>query len=421
MSTIHAFTTPARGHLYPLAPILAELARRGHRVRVWSLAGELEPLRAMGIEAEPMDPRIEELQVDDWKAKGDMEATVRGFRCFLDRAPHEIAEIGRAVAAGRPDLLITDINAYGAAVAAEASGIPWACFSPYFSWAPSNEVPVFGPGMKPMRGPVGRLRNAAMWRLVGFDLNRRFLGELNGLRREAEVPELGSITELWDRPHRLLYMTVRELEYPRRSWPANFRFVGPVAWDPPADSPDWLDAIDGPLVLLTASTEYQADEELIRTGLNALAEEEVFVVATTAGNDPAQFDVPANARVERFLPHAPILERAEAVICHGGMGITQKALAAGVPVCTVGWGRDQLESGRRVEAAGAGVLLPRKKLSADRLREALASARDSRTGAARIARAMAAAPGARGAADELEALAGIERDRSAREPLRADV
>jgi hypothetical protein len=36
------------------------------------------------------------------------------------------------------------------------------------------------------------------------------------------------------------------------------------------------------------------------------------------------------------------------------MGATQKALAHGVPVCAVPFGRDQLEVARRVEVAAAG-------------------------------------------------------------------
>ncbi len=47
-----------------------------------------------------------------------------------------------------------------------------------------------------------------------------------------------------------------------------------------------------------------------------------------------------NACVERFGPHGPILRRAAAVVCHGGMGVTQRTLAAGVPVCVVPFGRD---------------------------------------------------------------------------------
>lgn len=405
MSTIYAYTTPARGHLYPLTSVLLELRDRGHRVKVWTLADELSRLRELGLEAEAMSPGIEALPVNDWEGGSDAQQIKNTFETFLARAPHEVDDLRRSIDGDPPDLLLTDINSYGTAAAAEASGIRWASFAPYFTPLPDSAVPPFGPGMKPLGGPIGRLRNRAIGGLVAGFLNRGFLKRMNAMRAGAGAGELGSVLEQWTRPPTLLYMTVPELEYPRE-WPDSFKFVGPCQWEPPTEAPGWLERIERPLILVTASTEYQQDEELISTSLEALAGEDVEVVATTAGNDPALFTAPANARVERFLPHGPILERAEAVICHGGMGITQKALSAGVPVCTVGWGRDQLESGRRVETAGAGVLLPRKKLSAERLREALALARGRRQGAERIAEAIASAPGAVGAADEIEARIG---------------
>lgn len=83
-----------------------------------------------------------------------------------------------------------------------------------------------------------------------------------------------------------------------------------------------------------------------------------------------------------LLAHGPLLAQAACVVCHGGMGITQKALAAGVPVCVVPFGRDQLEVARHVEVAGAGTRVPSKRLTAERLRRA-------------VREAMALAPGAR--------------------------
>jgi UDP:flavonoid glycosyltransferase YjiC (YdhE family) len=44
------------------------------------------------------------------------------------------------------------------------------------------------------------------------------------------------------------------------------------------------------------------------------------------------------------------------------MGSTQKALAHGVPVCVVPFGRDQLEVARRVEVAEAGTRLSARRL-----------------------------------------------------------
>jgi UDP:flavonoid glycosyltransferase YjiC (YdhE family) len=86
------------------------------------------------------------------------------------------------------------------------------------------------------------------------------------------------------------------------------------------------------------------------------------------------------------------------------MGATQKALAHGVPVCAVPFGRDQMEVARRVEIAGAGIRLPARRLSPDRLRAAVLAAMDRRDGAARVAAGYAAAGGASAAADALEGL-----------------
>ena len=78
-------------------------------------------------------------------------------------------------------------------------------------------------------------------------------------------------------------------------------------------------------------------------------------MATLPSQNPDDFPAPANARVERFVPHGAVLDRAVCAVTHGGMGATQKALARAVPVCAVPFGRDQLEVARRVEVAEAGL------------------------------------------------------------------
>ena len=104
-------------------------------------------------------------------------------------------------------------------------------------------------------------------------------------------------------------------------------------------------------------------------------------------------------------PHGALLERAVCVVCHAGMGITQKALAHGVPVVAVPFGRDQPEVARRVEVAHAGVRLPARRLRRRRGFARRSAARSTCSpGAERIAAAFAAAGGPNAAADALETL-----------------
>jgi MGT family glycosyltransferase len=178
--------------------------------------------------------------------------------------------------------------------------------------------------------------------------------------------------------------------------------VGPCDWDPPAEPPSWLADVDRPIVLVTTSSEFQDDGRLVRCALEALADEPVHVVATLPSIDVTGFEAPANARVLPFVPHAAILDRAACAVTHGGMGVTQKALARGVPVCAVPFGRDQFEVARRVEVAGAGTRLRAGRLRPDRLRAAVRRALGCAAGARRVAAGYRTAGGAVAAADAVE-------------------
>ena len=68
MATILAYTSPALGHLLPISALLAELSRRGHTVHVRTLSTGVEIGQRLGFAADAIDPRIEEIEQDDWKA-----------------------------------------------------------------------------------------------------------------------------------------------------------------------------------------------------------------------------------------------------------------------------------------------------------------------------------------------------------------
>jgi len=402
MARILLYTSPASGHTFPPVPTALELASRGHEVAVRTGSDDLESVRRSGLRAEAVDPRIAAIEVDDWRASNPLSATRRLFSAFARRAEFELPDFQAAIAAERPDLAWIDINCIAASAAAEASGVSWAHYLPYPHPVPAVGVPPHGPGLAPASGPLGRLRDGGL-NAVNRAAFRSLLPPFNKMRRSLGLPAFRSGYDYYLSAPILIQFSAEPFEYSRR-WPANVRLVGPGLWDPEGEAPGWLAAEERPIVLLSASTEYQDDGALIAAGLEALAGEDYAVIATTAANDPAAFVPTPNSRVERFIPHRPILSRAAAVVCHGGMGTTQKALAAGVPVCVVPFLRDQFEIARRVRVCRAGEGLPAKRLGAEPLRAAVRKTIAQRPGAERVAAAFSAAGGPKRAADELEGL-----------------
>jgi UDP:flavonoid glycosyltransferase YjiC (YdhE family) len=136
--------------------------------------------------------------------------------------------------------------------------------------------------------------------------------------------------------------------------------------------------------------------------MTALADERVHIVATMPTAQADGLLTPGNATVCRFVPHGVVLDRAVCAVTHGGMGATQKALARGVPVCAVPYGRDQFEVARRVEVAQCGTRLPAKKLSPPLLLTKVREAMTMQNGARRVAAGFAATGGTAHGADLFE-------------------
>lgn len=392
MARFLAYTSPARGHLYPIVPTLLELRRRGHDVHVRTLASEVEGLLRVGLEAQPILPAIEDLRLADWEADSPEEGLAGVLRTLAARSDHEIADVQQAISEFAPDVLLVDKTTPGAAAVADAESLPWAQWMPFF------EHYAVEPGVLPDVT------------FIPYSLHPAGMEALNRPRLKLGLQPFDETSNMW-RAGLYLYLTAAPFEHQELRLPPNFAAVGPGVWEPEGEIPQWLDGLAGPVVLITASSEFQRDDALIAVALEALQSEDVRVIATTAAHDPKNFKIPSNARVERWLPHGAVLARAACVVCHGGMGITQKALSAGVPVCVVPFGRDQFEVAGRVAAVGAGTHVMPNDLTPDKLREAVREAMGMRAGAQRVSDAFAQAGGATAAANELEALLSDVRDK----------
>jgi UDP:flavonoid glycosyltransferase YjiC (YdhE family) len=403
MARILAYTSPALGHLFPISALLSELSRRGHTIHLRTLSIGEEVGQRLGFATDVIDSRIEAIQHDDWTATNPRAALSLSVAVFGRRAVYEVPDLADAVARVRPDGVLVDVNCWGALSAAEAGDVPWTCFSPYTPPLRSPGVPPFGLGLRPLPGVRGRVRDAAVRTIVTMSIERVMLPPVNGIRADLNLRPVASIDEFLRRAPLMLVASGKPFQYLQTDWGDAVHMIGPCVFDPAPDAiPDWLGSIDRPIVLVTTSSEKQADTKLILTAVAALADEPVHVVATVPAGQPDEFPTSPGATVCRFVPHGVVLNRAVCAITHGGMGATQKALAHGVPVCVVPFGRDQFEVARRVEVARCGTRLPAKKLSPLQLRTKVRDAMTMTDGAKRVAAGLVATGGVAHGADLFE-------------------
>lgn len=399
---ILAYTSPALGHLYPFCALLAELSDRGHDIHLRTLAGGVDLCRQQGFTAEPVDPRIEALHNDATEG-GVLRAATETVRVLARRAAFEVGDLARAMADVSPDLVVVDSNCWGAMSFTEAKGIPSVVLSPFMPYLRSPGSPPFGAGARPWPGPLGRIRDWGVGLVTRRVFDKPFRDGMDPVRAALGVPAVRSADALLRRAPAVLVATGKPFEYPHTDWGPSVELIGPASFDPVgAEAPAWLDEIDDPIVLVTTSSVPQADERLVNTALEALDGEPLHLVATSPTRPVGAAWRRPGATLTQFVPHSLLLERAVCVVTHGGMGITQKALSRGIPVCVVPFGRDQFEVARRVEVAGCGIRLPARRLTTLRLRAAINDAMTMTDGASAVAEGFAATGGVRRGADIVE-------------------
>lgn len=89
-----------------------------------------------------------------------------------------------------------------------------------------------------------------------------------------------------------------------------------------------------------------------------MADENVLVIVTTGSKDPEEVEIdplPANVRVERFIPYAHLMPHVDLLLTNGGFGSIQIALAHGVPIVAIGKTEEKPEIANRVNYAGVGI------------------------------------------------------------------
>jgi MGT family glycosyltransferase len=289
-----------------------------------------------------------------------------------------------------PDVVIGDHCFMASTVLAFKRGIPVVLISVSALIVSSIDTAPFGTALAPTSSRLGRLRNRALTWFAMHILLREIHEMAGKVLKEMDIAEPPVLFSDWAAyfTDRYLMTTIPEFEYPRSDMPKSIQFVGPILspqgstdWTAPAWWSDLAEArrAGRPVVVVTQGTASNKDLSfLLLPTIAALADQDMLVIATTCGPDPAEVlpaaQRPANLRLEKFIPFTELLPLADLLVTNGGYGGVQTSLAAGVPLVVAGWSEDKMEVNARVAWSGAGLSLKtRRSPSTAKIRAAVHS------------------------------------------------
>lgn len=378
MTRVLVCVQPARGHVGPTKPIVAALLAAGHEVTV--VTGARYRTAFPGAEVTVLPP---EADFDETDLDGSIPG--RAGRKGLDLARFELTNFVSAMPA---QLSVLDLD------------VDVVLCDPLFMAGLAlvrreHRPRVLALGFLPFMPPVPSGPNSALLKVLAPWV----LGPAQRRARELLGGDPGMRFTDWPlHSDGVLQMTCPGFEYPRVSAPLHF--IGPTTVSAADEHPlpPWWSDLDGsrPIVHVTQGTIANDDlSRLVEPTIDALADEDVLVVATTCGGELNRATLPANVRVADFLPYDVLLPRCAAMVSNGGYGGVNHALRHGVPLVVVGASEDKREVAARVRWSGAGIGRTRASVPPKTLRRDIRAVLDEpgyRDRAAELAAEMAAGP-----------------------------
>jgi UDP:flavonoid glycosyltransferase YjiC (YdhE family) len=374
------------GHFEPLIPIAGAAGAAGHAIAFAGQPAMISAIEVAGFTAfttagATLSATPERLPL----LRLDLDREDRALReGFARRIARERATALLALCATwQPDLLVCDEIDFGAMVAAERLGLPYA---------------------------------TVLVIAAGSFVREKVVGDpLNELRAEHGLPPDRNLAML----SRYLVLSPFPPSYrdPAFPLPATAHTIHPFTRDPTRDdTPPWVARLSaGPSVYFTLGTVFNVESgDLFARVLAGLRDLPINVVATVGREiDPAEFGPqPANIHIERYITQSFILRHCSLVVSHGGSGSVIGALAHGLPSVLIPMGADQPLNAARCADLGVARVLDAVEATPEAVREAVASVLADptyRRAAERLRDEIAALPGPTHAVVLLERLAAEKR------------
>jgi MGT family glycosyltransferase len=383
MSRFLVATMPIPGHVAPFSPVVRKLLGRGHEVLWYGSRFFKDSIEATGARFEPItnavdfgDSQYNKYFPERARLEGLRQIVFDFTHLFVGSIPGMMQDLEAILKRYPADVILHDSAVGAAFLLGDMDKLPNCLLNISVAGFQSRDTAVFGLGLPYSTSPLALLRNRLSYSLVDNIIFREPNRVFRKMARAHDWPVFPF------RPRTSKFLTLQpstpEFEYPMSDLADTVHFIGPLLPDTPKNVslPSWWSEVQEkrkPIILITQGTIATNANELIKPTLEALANEDVLVIATTGGKKTHElsFQIPANARVAPFIPFNLLMPHVDIYVTNGGYGGVTIALAHGVPVISGGMSEDKPEVSNRVSYAGVGINLKTARPTPEKVREAV--------------------------------------------------
>lgn len=349
-------TQPITGHVLPALPIVRALVGRGHEV--WWYVGKKfrDRVEAAGARFVPYTHAYD-YDDSDYDAAFPGRGQLKGLgqikfdfiNLFVKQISPQHLDLEETLRAFPADVVVGDPSVFAAVTVSERGGPPAATYSITYLGVKSRDTAPAGLGLLPNSSLLGQVRNRLLYFLAA---NVVFKAVSDEIARQCEIVGVrkrgfeGPVVS----PFLVLQPTVPSFEYPRRDLPRQIHYIGALLPDAPASftPPTWWDEVTNkrrPVVVVTQGTVATDPRELITPTIEALAGEDVLVIAAGVKSVEALglSRLPDNARVEAFVPFGKLLPLADVYVTNGAL----VACTTRSPTASQSWRRGPPRTSRK--------------------------------------------------------------------------
>jgi len=297
--------------------------------------------------------------------KGSPLYDVKTLSAYVDEDLRVIDEF-------KPDFIFGDFR-LSLSISSELSNIPYATITNAY-WSPYADI----------KYPVPDI---LLTKLVGVTIAQKVFDfvkpvifkvhslALNNTRHKFGLKSISyDMRDCYTHADYTLYADYPSL-IPMQDYPTNHLFIGPLLWSVKQALPNWWTTLpdNKPIVFVTLGS--SGESAVLPTILQALSQLDVTVICATANDNNVTQSYPSMF-IEKFLPAAECVKKADIVICNGGSPMVYQSLQENKKVIGIPSNLDQYLMMTIVQQAAQGSYLRSANLKMNKLKVLVAEMLD---------------------------------------------